>query len=90
MKRERGSVKKLYPQIKEMHERGMTAQEIGNELALSRTQVHNVISSLGLSKRRSLIDESTLTYAINKPPVLEKIIIGEKRYTDILPVILPR
>lgn len=90
MKKVKGSVKKFYPQIQAMHEQGMSAQEIGDALNLGRQTINNVISSLGLSKRRSLIDESTLTYADNKPPVLEKVIIGGKLYTDITPIFAPR
>lgn len=89
-KKERGSVKKFYSQIKAMHEQGMSAQEIGDALNLGRQTINNVISSLGLSKRRSLIDESTLVYADNSVPVLEKVIIDGKCYTDITPLFSPR
>ena len=89
-KKERGSVKKFYSQIKAMHEQGMSAQEIGDALNLGRQTINNVISSLGLSKRRSLIDESTLVFADNKQPVLEKVVIEGKLYTDITPIFSPR
>lgn len=89
-KKERGSVKRFYPKIQTMHEQGMSAQEIGDALNLGRKTIHNVISSLGLSQKRNLIDESTLVFADNKPPVLEKVVIDGKLYTDITPIFAPR
>ncbi len=73
-----------------MHEQGMSAQEIGNALGMGKQSIHNVISVMGLSKKRTRPDESTLIYAKNKPSVLEKVIIGGKRYTDITPIFAPR
>ena len=90
MKRERGSVKKYYPQIKEMHGQGMSAQEIGYALGLEKMSIHNAISNMGLSQRRGCIDESKLIYATYEAPKLEKIIIDGKKYTDITPLFAPR
>ena len=89
-KKERGSVKKFYPQIKAMHEQGMSAQEIGDALGLGRQTIHNVLSVMGLSKKRPQIDESKLIYAENKPYVLKRMIINGKHYTDITPIFAPR
>lgn len=89
-KKERGSVKKLYPQIKAMHEQGMSAQEIGDALDMGKQTILNAISVMGLAKKRPKLDEFKLIYADNKPSVLEKVIIGGKRYTDITPVFAPR
>ena len=90
MKKERGSVKKYYPQIREMHESGMSAQEIGDVLGLERTSIHNAISNMGLSQKRGYIDESKLIYATYEAPKLEKIIVDGKEYTDITPLFAPR
>lgn len=90
MKRARGSVKKLYPQIREMHEQGMCAREIANALDLGKQTINNAISVMGLSKKRPKEDESNLIYAENKIPVLEKVIICGKSYTDITPILAPR
>ena len=90
MKIEKGSVKKYYPQIKEMHLQGMSAQEIGDFLGLQKASVHNAISNMGLSRRRIGIDESKLVYAVYEEVVLEKLIINGKSYTDITPLFSPR
>lgn len=78
MRKEYGSVKKLYPQIQAMHEQGMKAQEIGAALNLSTQAIYNVISNLGLSKPRGIFNEAPLIYADNKPPVLEKVTLYGK------------
>ena len=90
MKRGRGSVKKYYPQIKEMHEQGVSAQEIGYILGLEKSSIHNAISNMGLAKKRCGIDEGLLVYANNKIPVLERVIVDGKRYIDITPLFSPR
>ncbi len=103
MKKERGSVKKYYPQIEEMHLQGMSAQEIGDILGLEKASIHNAISNMGLSQKRNGIDETTLVYADNKIPVLEKEVVygkwfvkdGIKQrinhfYTDMTPLFSPR
>lgn len=90
MKRARGSVKKLYPQIREMHEQGMSSREIGNVLGVGKQTINNAISIMGLSKKRVRSEEQNLVYADNKPPALEKVIIYGKRYTDITPILAPR
>ena len=89
-KKERGSVKKLYPQIKAMHEQGMSAQEIGDALDMGKQTILNAISVMGLAKKRPQLDESKLIYAENKPYVLKRMIINGKRYTDITPIFAPR
>ena len=90
MKKGRGSIKKYYPQIREMHEQGISAQDIGFVLGLERTSIHNAISNMGLARKRYGIDESLLVYATYEIPVLEKVIIEGKQYTDITPLFSPR
>ena len=89
MKRERGSIKKYYPQIKEMHEQGICAQDIADVLGMERTSIHNAIANLGLAQKRNYIDETKLIYAEKKEPVLEKVIIDGKVYTDITQLFIP-
>ena len=89
MKRERGSIKKHYPEIKEMHEQGMCAQDIADVLGMERTSIHNAIANMGLAQKRNYIDETKLIYAEKKEPVLEKIIIDGKTYTDITQLFIP-
>lgn len=89
-KKVKGSVKKHYPQIKAMHEQGMSAQEIADELGLGKQSILNAISVMGLAKKRPQVDESKLIYADNSGPVLEKVIIYGKLYTDITPIFAPR
>lgn len=90
MKRERGSVKKHYPQIKAMHEQGISSQEIGDALGLGRQIINNAISAMGLQKKRIRKDNTKLTYAVKRKPVLEKVIINGKCYTDITEILAPR
>lgn len=89
MKRERGSIKKYYQQIKEMHEQGICAQDIADVLGMERTSIHNAIANMGLAQKRNYIDETKLIYAEKKEPVLEKIIIDGKTYTDITQLFIP-
>lgn len=89
MKRERGSVKKLHPQIREMHEQGMSAREISNVLGVGKQVINNAISVMGLAKKRVKPEETNLIYADNRPPVLEKVIINGKLYTDVAPLFIP-
>ena len=90
MKRERGSVKKFYPQIRAMHEQGISAKEIGLALDLEKQSVNNAISIMGLSKKRPKLDDLKHVYADNRPPVLEKVIVNGKLYTDVAPLFIPR
>ena len=89
-KKQKGSVKKYYPQIQAMHEQGMNAQEIGDALHMGKQTILNAISVMGLAKKRPQLDESKLIYAENKPYVLKRMIINGKRYTDITPIFAPR
>ena len=90
MRRERGSVKKFYPQIKEMHLQGMSAQEIGDALGLERRTINNTISLMGLQKKRKKLEEKNLVYAENKKPVFERLTINGKNYIDVAPLYIPR
>lgn len=90
MKKERGSVKKFYPQIKAMHDQGISSQEIGDTLGFGRQIINNAISIMGLAKKRPKKEEPKLIYADNRPPVLEKVIVNGKLYTDVAPLFIPR
>lgn len=90
MKRARGSLKKYYPLIKELHEQGMNSLEISCELGLERSTINNIISIMGLQKKRPKLEEKNLVYAIKTAPVLEKVFINGKRYIDITPIFAPR
>lgn len=90
MRRARGSLKKYYPQIKEMRESGMEALDIANALGLEKQTVNNIVSIMGLQKKRPKLEEKNLVYAIKTAPVLEKVLINGKRYIDITPIFAPR
>ena len=90
MKRARGSVKKFYPQIREMHEQGISPQKIGDVLGFGRQTINNAISIMGLSKKRKKEEEENLVYAESKPIVFEKVFISGKMYTDVTPIFAPR
>ena len=89
MRKERGSVKKFYPQIREMHEKGICAKEIGIALNLEKQSINNAIAIMGLAKKRVKPEETNLIYADNRPPVLEKVIVNGKLYTDVAPLFIP-
>ena len=90
MKRVKGSVKKFYPQIREMHKHGMSPQKIGDALGFGRQTINNAINIMGLSKKRKKEEEENLVYAENKPIVFEKVFVSGKMYTDNTPLFAPR
>ena len=65
--------------------------DIADHFCISASSVHNTFNVMGFAiKPRIGIDESNLVYADNKEPVLEKVVIGVKLYTDITPLFSPR
>lgn len=91
-KRSKEEIERQFPVMKEMYESGYTVVEIADYFCLSQSSVHNTFNMMGYSvKGRSAeLDESKLIYADNKAPVLEKVVIDGKLYTDITPVFAPR
>ena len=86
-------IKKLYPGIKEMYEKGCTIKEIATTLDVSKEAIYNAITVMNIPLRKKNIVEpeiKVLMYADNTPPILEKMIIGGKRYTDVTPIFSPR
>lgn len=92
VKRSREEIEKQVPIMKEMFESGYRIAEIAKFFGISQSSVHNSFNVMGLAfnKRNLSIDENNLVYAVNKAPVLEKVIIDGKLYTDITPLFAPR
>ena len=92
MNKPKKEVKKHYPLIKEMYEKGMDSKEIAKFLDVSNVAIYNAISNMGISLRRKVIEENEtkLIYADNSVPVFERMIINGKCYTDITPIFAPR
>lgn len=92
MKKPKKEVKKHYPLIKEMYEKGIDSKEIAEFLGVSNVAIYNAISNMGISLRRKVIEENEmkLIYADNSVPVFERMIINGKCYTDITPIFAPR
>ena len=72
-----------------MHEQGMTGVEIGVAIGVDKNSVYNAIYTMGLKKRYS-VEEETLVYAEYRKPILERIEINGKIYTDITQLFAPR
>ena len=91
-KRSKEEIERQFPIMKEMYESGYTVNDIANYFCISQSSVHNTFNVMGYSvKGRSAeVDESKLMYADNKPPVLEKVVIDGKLYTDITQLFAPR
>ena len=88
---EKKQIKPLYPKIKEMYEQGEEIETISRVLEICRESIYNAISNMDLPRRiRRTTQEVNLIYADNRPPVLEKMVIDGKRYTDITPLFAPR
>ena len=85
-------VKKHYPLIKEMYEKGIESKEIAEFLGVSKGSIYNAISSMGISARKKVIEENEkkLARADDSCPVFERMIINGKCYTDITPIFAPR
>lgn len=82
-------VKQHYPQIKEMYLGGVAINEISQKLKISKSAIYNAVSNMYLPRRQE-INKIDLVYVDNSPPILEKLIINGKQYTDITPLFAPR
>lgn len=89
----RGDLVHLYGMIKEMYEAGTEVRELVELLDVSRDTIYRALAKMNvkmrLSTRRKNEDE-TLVYAVEKPVVLEKVMVNGKVYTDITPLFAPR
>lgn len=92
MKKPKKEVKKHYPLIKEMYEKGIESKEIAEFFGVSIGSIYNAISNMGISLRRKVIEENEmkLVRVDNSEPVFERMIINGKCYTDITPIFAPR
>ena len=88
VKRSREVIEMQFPVMKEMYESGYSVNDIANYFCLSASSVHNTFNVMGYAVKPKIgIDESKLTYAENKQPILEKVIVDGKLYTDITPLL---
>ena len=84
----------LHSKIKQMYLSGKSILEISFELDISKSYVNAVIKKQGLkeqnypAEKKDLIDENTV-FADNRIKI-EKLVVGEKRYEDIIEMIAPR
>lgn len=91
----RKDIKSMYGMIKEMYLSGMEAIDIVQEIGVSRCSVYRALAIMGIPIRKTRVermkdDEENLTYADNRFPKLEKVVINGKRYVDITPIFSPR
>ena len=89
MGRSRESIKEQCDKVKELYCKGYTVKEIAASIGMSKESVYNSFTIMGISLKKSLIDENNLVYADNSVK-LEKLIINGKWYTDITPLFSPR
>lgn len=82
------TVEERRTKIIELYEKGLTENEIRNTLRVSLSTVINALSIAGM--RLPKTTEEKLAYADNSVPVLEKVVIDGKLYTDITPLLVPR
>ena len=84
----------LHSKIKQMYLSGKSILEISFELDISKSYVNAVIKKKGLkeqnypAEKKDLIDENTV-FADNRIKI-EKLVVGKKRYVDIIETISPR
>ena len=88
--KKKNSIKPYYGMIKELHEQGMNGVDIAFELGIDKNSVYNAVHTMGLSKKRGVVDESNLVYAECKKPTIEQVIVNGKIYYDITPLFSPR
>ena len=89
----RGDIKPMYGLIKDMYESGKEAKDIVCELGISKDSVYRALSVMNVRirvERKRKYEDERLVYAVNEPPVLEKMIVDGKRYIDLTPVFAPR
>lgn len=90
MGRSRKEIVENFPKVQEMYNNGMTTEEIAEAFNVSKSSVWNWFNIMGITMKKRLIEETNLVYAVHTPPVLEKVTINGKIYTDITPLFSPR
>lgn len=89
MGRSREAIMEQCQKVKELYCKGYTIKEIASSIGMSKESVYNSFTIMGISLKKSLIDENNLVYADNRVK-LEKVVIDGKCYTDITPIFAPR
>ena len=89
MRRNRREIAEQFPIMREMYDAGHSVVEIAKMFNISRSSVYDTFALMGDTATRRFVEEN-LTYAKYTQPVLERIAIGNKLYTDITPLFLPR
>lgn len=89
MKRNRKIIAEQYPIMRAMYDAGHSVGEIAKKFNISRSSVYDTFSLMGDTVARRFAEEK-LTYATYTKPVFEKVAIGNKFYTDVTPLFLPR
>ena len=74
--------------IIELYKKGLTENEIKETMEVSLSTVINALSIAGMRSPKTT--EEKLVYADNSIPVLEKVVVDGKLYTDITPIFVPR
>lgn len=76
---------------RELYEKGLNIKDIAKTMGVAISTVYNSLSIAGITLQKERgIDESNLSYADNRTPILERLIIDGKRYVDITPIFSPR
>lgn len=102
MGRSRKEILEQCQKVKELYCNGYTIKEIAASIGMSKESVYNSFTIMGISLKKSLIDESNLVYADNRVK-LEKVVLHGKWEvkngvtfrknticTDITPIFAPR
>lgn len=85
------TIEKRREKAKELYEKGLTPYEIRDVMGVGLSTVYTYLYISGITLRETTgIDESKLIYADNRKPILQKMIIEGKNYTDITPLFSPR
>ena len=102
MGRTRQSIKEQCDKVKELYCKGYTVKEIATAIGMSKESVYNSFTIMGMSLKKSAIDEKNLVYADNSVEFEKVVIYGNwlykngKKYrvnrlcTDITPMFAPR
>lgn len=96
-------LEKRREKAKELYEKGLDVYEIAEAIGVSISTVYNTLSIAGIELERSARRKEKLTYADNRKPVLEKVVIYGKWFykngtkyminrlcTDLTPIFAPR
>ena len=89
MKRSKREIAEQFPIMRRMYDEGHSMVEIAKMFNISTSTVRYTFTLMGETIRKKIADEN-LTYAVYTQPVLERIAIGNKLYTDVTPLFLPR